>query len=82
MPLLYTLLQSGKEILQGAAAEVLTEIVSKRMSEAGAKLALIQQLGLVPMVAQWKAGLPGDEDGDLPLRCAHLLAALCSGAKP
>ena len=78
MPLLYGLLQSETEALQAAAAEVLTEIVGKRM-DAEAKLQLVQQLGLAPVAAAWRDGLPGSADGELPLRTARLLAALCNG---
>lgn len=78
MPLLFGLLQSETEALQSGAAEVLTEIVSKRM-DAEAKLQLVQQLGLAPVAAAWKNGLPGSADGDLPLRTSRLLAAFCNG---
>ena len=78
MPLLFGLLQSDDESLQSAAAEVLTEIVSKRM-DAEAKLRLVQQLGLTPVAGAWKGGLPGHVEGELPLKCSRLLAALCNG---
>ena len=79
VPLLFELLASGEELVQTSAADVLIEIVSKRM-EAGAKMTLVQQLGLVPVAAKWERGLPGDPEGQLPLKCARLLAALCTGA--
>ena len=56
--------------VQGAAAEVLTEIISKRM-EAVPKLALIQQLGVVPVCAGWRGGLPAvKEDPELAVNFA------------
>lgn len=79
MPLLFALLGSEHEGTRGGAVEVLTEVVSKRM-DSEAKLRLLQQLGLVPVAAAWRQGLPGDTDGELPLKCAKLLATLCTGA--
>lgn len=79
VPLLFGLLQSETESLQAGAADVLTEIVSKRM-DAEAKLRLIQQLGLTPVAAAWRRSLPGVAGGELPLKAARLLTALCGGA--
>lgn len=78
VPLLYSLLQSEEECLQAGALEVLTEIASKRM-DAEAKLRLLQQLGIVATAASWHRGLPGDPLGEVPLKAARLLSALCSG---
>ncbi|KFM22934.1 Exportin-T [Auxenochlorella protothecoides] len=72
VPLLFGVLGSRDEGLRAAAAGVLIEIVGKRM-EAEPKLALIQQLGVVPEAAKWAEGLPGAEDGD-----AGLLACLAT----
>lgn len=78
VPLLFAALGTPHEGLRGAAADVLTEIVSKRM-EVGAKLALIQQLGVVPVCARWQAGLPAvDEEPELAVKYARLLAALAT----
>ena len=61
---------------QGAAADMLTEVVLKRM-EAVPKLALIQQLGVVPVAAAWSAGLPAlDSDPEVGWG-----AAGCSGVQ-
>lgn len=79
VPLLFALLGSESESLRAGAVEVLTEVVSKRM-DAEAKLRLLQQLGLVPVAAAWHQGLPGDAEGELPLKCAKLLSAVCVGA--
>ena len=79
IPLLFSLLGSHSESLKGAAADVLTEIISKRM-EPVAKLNLIQQLGLGRVCAQWGNGLPvGEEEVDLATKCAKLLAAIVTG---
>ncbi len=44
---------------------------SKRM-EVGAKLSLIQQLGVVPVCARWRAGLPAvDEEPELAVKYAR-----------
>ena len=48
-------------MLAGAAADVLAAIVAKRM-DASAKLALVRQLGIVPLLARWASGLPGSFD--------------------
>ncbi|RMZ52492.1 hypothetical protein APUTEX25_003635, partial [Auxenochlorella protothecoides] len=72
VPLLFGVLGSRDEGLRAAAAGVLIEIVGRRM-EAEPKLALIQQLGVVPEAAKWAEGLPGAEDGD-----AGLLACLAT----
>ncbi|KAL4444906.1 hypothetical protein ABPG77_003956 [Micractinium sp. CCAP 211/92] len=78
VPLLFNALNAQHEGLRGAAADVLTEIVSKRM-EVGAKLSLIQQLGVVPVCARWRAGLPAvDEEPELAVKYARLLAALAT----
>jgi exportin-T len=79
VPLLFAVLSSPEEGLRGAAADVLTEIVLKRM-EPVSKLALIQQLGLVPQCARWHSGLPADpeSESELALKFAKLLAALAS----
>ncbi|KAK9827309.1 hypothetical protein WJX81_002974 [Elliptochloris bilobata] len=58
VPLLFALLGEGPPALAGAAADVLAAIVAKRM-DAGAKLALVRQLGIIPLLAQWAVGLPG-----------------------
>lgn len=62
VPLLFALLGEGPPALAGAAADVLAAILAKRM-DAGAKLALVRQLGVVPLLARWAAGLPGGGDG-------------------
>ncbi|KAL6771255.1 XPO2 [Auxenochlorella protothecoides x Auxenochlorella symbiontica] len=81
VPLLFGVLGSRDEGLRAAAAGVLIEIVGKRM-EAEPKLALIQQLGVVPEAAKWAEGLPGAEDGDagseLAAKYARLLACLAT----
>ncbi|KAI7842372.1 hypothetical protein COHA_004011 [Chlorella ohadii] len=78
VPLLFQVLNAPQESLRGAAADVLTEIVSKRM-EAVAKLSLIQQLGVVPVCARWAGGLPSvDDEPELAVKYARLLAALAT----
>lgn len=62
VPLLFALLGEGPPALAGAAADVLAAMLGKRM-EAGAKLALVQQLGIVPLLARWAGGLPGSSGG-------------------
>ena len=76
IPLLFTLLSSPSETLKGAAADVLTEVISKRM-EPQNKLGLIQQLGLGRVCAQWGNGLPV-QDG-LATKYAKLLATIVTG---
>ena len=61
VPLLFALLGDGPPALAGAAADVLAAIVAKRM-DASAKLALVRQLGIVPLLARWAGGLPGSFD--------------------
>ena len=61
VPLLFALLGEGPPTLAGAAADVLAAIVAKRM-DASAKLALVRQLGIVPLLARWAGGLPGSFD--------------------
>lgn len=78
MPLLYRLLDSENENVQGGALEVLTEIASKRM-DAEAKLRLLQQLGLVARAASWQVGLPGSPEDGVQLKAVRLLATLCTG---
>ena len=79
IPLLFTLLSSPSETLKGAAADVLTEIISKRM-EPQNKLGLIQQLGLGRVCAQWGNGLPvQDGEYELATRYAKLLATIVTG---
>ena len=58
VPLVFGLFGSASEALQMAAADVLTEIVAKRM-EPVAKLALVQQLNVAPVCARWRDALPG-----------------------
>lgn len=78
MPLLYRLLDSENENVQGGALEVLTEIASKRM-DAEAKLRLLQQLGLVARAASWQVNLPGSQEDGVQLKAVRLLATLCTG---
>ena len=79
IPLLFTLLSSPSETLKGAAADVLTEIISKRM-EPQNKLGLIQQLGLGRVCAQWGNGLPvQDGEYELATKYAKLLATIVTG---
>lgn len=61
VPLLFALLGEGPPALAGTAADVLAAIVAKRM-DASAKLALVRQLGIVPLLARWASGLPGSFD--------------------
>ncbi|KAL3158478.1 hypothetical protein ABBQ38_010710 [Trebouxia sp. C0009 RCD-2024] len=76
IPLLFSLLSSPSEVLKGAAADVLTEIISKRM-EPQSKLGLIQQLGLSGVCAQWGNGLPvQEEEYQLAAKYAKMLAAI------
>lgn len=78
VPLLFTVLNTGSEEPRAAAAGVLTEIIGKRMDSL-AKLSLIQNLGVVPVCAQWAGGLPGgEEDTELATKYAKLLAALAT----
>ena len=58
VPLVFGLFGGASEALQMAAADVLTEIVAKRM-EPVAKLALVQQLNVAPVCARWRDALPG-----------------------
>lgn len=81
VPLLYGLLGASEEAVAAAAADVLQEVVGKRM-EAAAKLAMVQQLALSDRTAAWAASLrPGEEDSppDLSLKCARLLSTLATG---
>ena len=81
IPLLFSLLSSPSETLKGAAADVLTEIISKRM-EPQNKLSLIQQLGLGGVCAQWGNGLPVQEgEYELATKYAKLLAAIVTGKR-
>ena len=65
--------------MQPAAADTLAAIASKRM-DALPKLELVQQLGVMPVVAQWDAALPGsvelEERSDAAERLAGLLNTL------
>ena len=58
VPLVFGLFGSTSEALQMAGADVLAEIVAKRM-EPVAKLALVQQLRVAPVCARWRDTLPG-----------------------
>lgn len=78
VPLLYSLLESDQEDLQVGALEVLTEIVNKRM-DAEAKLSLLQQLNIGPILASWQKGLPGEDIGEVPLKAARLLTSVSTG---
>lgn len=79
VPLLFSLLSSPSEVLKGAAADVLTETISKRM-EPQSKLGLIQQLGLSEVCAQWGRGLPvQDGEFELAAKYTKLLAAIVTG---
>lgn len=70
---------SGDEELKCTAVGVLSEVVSKRM-EPEAKLALIQQLGVVPLCAGWRGQLPVQAyELDLAARYAELLCIIMSG---
>ena len=86
VPLLFSILNSSQrgvgadsERCRAAAAGVLTEIIGKRM-ESLPKLNLIQNLGVVPVCAQWSGGLPVDQENEPELahRYAKLLAALAT----
>lgn len=79
IPLLFAVLNSSQAAPRAAAAGVLTEVVAKRM-EAGAKLTLIQTLGVVPVCAQWATtGLPGvDDEHELSVKFSKLLASLAT----
>ena len=82
VPLLFAIQASPDEALKCAAADVLTEIISKRM-EAEAKLQLIQQLHMGHTFAQWAGGLPVQPDEqDLAGKYAKLLAAIATGGLP
>ena len=79
IPLLFSLLSTPSEVLKGAAADVLTEIIMKRM-EPQSKFSLIQQLGLGRVCTQWGSGLPVQEDEvELASKYAKLLAAIVTG---
>ena len=79
IPLLFSLLSSPSETLKGAAADVLTEIINKRMEPVN-KLSLVQQLGLGRVCAQWGSGLPVEEEEvELAIKYAKLLAAIVTG---
>ena len=79
IPLLFSLLSSQSETLKGAASDVLTEIISKRMEPVN-KLSLVQQLGLGRVCAQWGTGLPVEEEEvELASKYAKLLAAIVTG---
>ncbi|CAL8470725.1 g10267 [Coccomyxa elongata] len=77
VPVLVALLSGASSGLAGAAADVLSEIVLKRM-EPEAKLRLVQQLGLGPLIAAWADNLLRQESAleEVGLQCARLLAAL------
>lgn len=80
--LLFAIQASPDEALKCAAADVLTEIISKRM-EAEAKLQLIQQLNMGHTFAQWAGALPVQPDEqDLAGKYAKLLAAIATGKLP
>jgi exportin-T len=74
-------LLQGSSKLQGAAADTIVAIVSKRM-DALPKLELIQQLAVVPVLAQWEevlrgsADADGDGEGDAAAKIANLLNTL------
>ncbi len=55
---MFGLFGSSSEALQMAGADVLAEIVAKRM-EPVAKLGLVQQLRVAPVCARWRDALPG-----------------------
>lgn len=77
--MLFSLLSSLSEVLKGAAADVLTEIISKRM-EPQNKLGLIRQLGLREVCAQWGNGLPvQDGEFELAAKYTKLLGAIVTG---
>ncbi|KAG1677608.1 hypothetical protein FOA52_010389 [Chlamydomonas sp. UWO 241] len=78
MPLLMSLLGARHLGLRAAAADCLTEVVSKRM-DAGPKLQLVHSMGIVPLCAQWVNGFPGGaDDEELLLKLARLLATLAT----
>lgn len=77
--MLFSLLSSPSQVLKGAAADVLTEIISKRM-EPQSKLGLIRQLGLLEVCAQWGNGLPVQEgEFELAAKYTKLLGAIVTG---
>ena len=55
--LMLALLDAPHAGLQGAAADCLSEVVSKRM-DAVPKLTLIESMGIVPRCARWAGGFP------------------------
>jgi len=54
IPLLLELMESSSLAVRGAATEVVVEVVNKRM-EPVAKIQLVQQLKIVPALANWTA---------------------------
>lgn len=78
MSLLLSLLDGAHAGLKGAAADCLSEVLSKRM-DAVPKLTLVQSMGIVPRCAAWAGGFPGTADDEqLSLRLARLLATLAT----
>mmetsp|Transcript_5354 Transcript_5354/g.11718 ORF Transcript_5354/g.11718 Transcript_5354/m.11718 type:complete len:1077 (-) Transcript_5354:655-3885(-) len=77
LALLMGLLDAPATSLRGAAAECLTEVISKRM-DAVPKLNLIQSMNIVPQAAMWASGVSlwSHEDSELLSKFANLLAAL------
>ncbi|CAK0782799.1 hypothetical protein CVIRNUC_005994 [Coccomyxa viridis] len=81
VPMLVALLGAASGGLAGAAADVLSEIVLKRM-DSTAKLRLVQQLSLGPMMAAWaerQLAQPSALEVIGP-QCARLLSALVTEA--
>ena len=56
IPLLLELMESSSLAVRGAATEVVVEVVNKRM-EPVAKIQLVQQLKIVPALANWTAAV-------------------------
>lgn len=64
VPLLLGLMTAPHEGVRAAATECMTEMVAKRMDSV-AKLALVQQLEIVPACAGWAGGFPADASEEL-----------------
>jgi hypothetical protein len=66
---------AGSSELQGAAADTIAAIISKRMDPLP-KLQLVMQLGVVPVAAEWEAILSGGSAGEGNMEAAARLSAL------
>ena len=74
---MFGLLDSPSEALRMAGADVLAEMVAKRM-EPVAKLALVQQLRVAPVCARWRDALPGASTIGYKVQGGESVSSRCS----